>query len=78
MARRFMSAPLYEQGHLKRSRNQAPLPLGLPYRPPEHQAMYLTCDDDVLLGRAENGDQAAAAALHAWQLNRRLLLIMLI
>ena len=57
-----MSAPLYEQAHnlnnFIHSWNPHPLPLGPAQRPSEHQGLFLATDDDVLIGRAENGGAA--------------------
>ena len=53
-----MSLPLHDQerlgNHSKRGAFDH-LPLGVSQRPAAHQGLFLDADDDVLVGRAENG-----------------------
>ncbi len=53
-----MSMPLHQEDRLWNIAGATPdaAPLfGSPSRAVEHQALFLDADDDVLLGRAENG-----------------------
>ena len=64
-----MSLPLHDQerlgNHSKRGAFDH-LPLGTSQRPATHQGLFLSADEDVLVGRAENGEQSGLILrLHA-------------
>ena len=73
--------PLHEQQRLGNYSQRGAfdhLPLGAPRRQATHQGLFLDADDDVLVGRAENGEICwASSYLQAMSQAARALLVQL-